>query len=357
MEAYQRAKAEGANGKKAKGPARLGADVEVATGSAVTAVSESLPQGSRASEPQSDAPSTSFSAATSFSQDDGVRQPDPGGAAWASSSVGAGATAGPASLAAMTTAEPASAPPQSAAGDSRPDLPLPAAAAKSALLPKPQPYVVSPMAAAAAAAPAAAGLPDNSSEASQVDSQYQHLPQVPQQPSSTHSATAVSLSPGLADRIRGSDLHQRSPSPNLASSPLGLEHDAATRLAERVSFEASHSPFIALSRTASGRMSTGSAAHDSDFGGDVTTSRSSHTSRLASVTQPSEDTSQLSASAPDKSIVTIVVSRPLHYSCCRACHLSGCAAKIVCTACSHGATPASVTASKSSRALACHPQG
>jgi hypothetical protein len=273
------------------------------------AAGESLPQGSRVSELQSDAPSTSFSAATSLSQHGGVRQPDPGGAAWASSSVEAGATAGPASLAAMATAEPASAPPQSAAGDSRPDLPLPAAAAKPALLPKSQPYVVSPVAAAAAAAPAAAGLSDNSSVPTQVDNQYRHLPQVPQQPSSTHSATAASLSPGLADRIRGSDLQQQLPSPNLASPPPALEHDAAARLAERASFEASHSPFIALSRTASGRMSTGSAAHDSDLGGDVT-SRSSHTSRLTSVTQPGEDTLQLSAAAPGELMVRPAGSRP-----------------------------------------------
>jgi hypothetical protein len=317
LEAFQRAKAEGAAAKKAKGPARLGRDAEVAVDDAVAAAGESLPQGSRVSELQSDGPSTSFSAAASLSQHGGVRQPDPGGAAWASSSLEAGATAGPASLAAMATAEPASAPPQSAAGDSRPDLPLPAAAAKSALLSKPQPYVVSPVAAAAAAAPAAAGLSDNSSEARQVDSQYQHLPQVPQQPPSTHSATAASLSPGLADRIRGSDLQQRSPSPGLASSPPALDHDAAVRLADRASFEASHSPFIALSRTASGRMSTGSVAHDSDLGGDVT-SRSSHTSRLASVTQSGEDITQLSAAAPGELMIRPMGSGRFRYCCCNA---------------------------------------
>lgn len=304
MEAYQRAKAEGAAAKKAKGPARLtGTDADVAVGSAAAGASESLLAASHVSEPQSGAPHAPFSAATSLSQDGDVRQSGPGGAAWASSGSKAGVRAGLAAPAAAATAQPAAAPQQSAAGDSRSDAPLPAAAADAALLPTPQPHAVSPVAAAAAAAPAAAvQLSDNSAEPAQVDSQYLHLPQEPQQPLSSYDVTAASLPPGQADKLYSPDLQQRSPSPNLAGSPLGLEHDVATRLAERASFEASHSPFIALSRTASGRTSTGSAAHDSDFGGNVT-SRSSHTSRLASVTQPGEDTSQLSAAVPGELMV------------------------------------------------------
>ena len=106
-------------------------------------------------------------------------------------------------------------------------------------------------------------------------------------------------------------------------------------------------------------MSTGSVTYDGDFGSDVT-GRSSHTSRLASVTQPSEDTSQLSAAAPGELIIRYVESHLLSNLLLQSIPLLlverlGLFAEQGLS--SHGATRASIVAGNIPCALACHSQG